>query len=83
MSPFKKVPFVNTPVLPMISIPRLVRTPVIVPLETIRPHTKSCHVSKLDVCSNISHHVIAHNILSVYVRGIHVSGPFDLFSILN
>ena len=83
ISPFKNVPLVRMTALLSMVPPIAVVTPFIWSPTTNKPVTVSCQKSTLDVFSNRLLHSAENIILSLWQRGLHIAGPFDLLSILN
>ena len=83
ISPFKKVPFVKTTALALISEPSAVSTPTHLPPSTMIPVTESCQKSSPSVFSSMERQAEAKWYLSFCVRGLHIAGPLDRLSILN
>ena len=81
--PLRKVPLVRMTALLSISPPIMVFTPLTWSPSTMSPTTVSCQKSRLGVFSNRLRHSAENIILSLWQRGLHMAGPFDLLSIRN
>ena len=84
ISPFRNVPAVNTMLFAYISVPHNVLIPnTLLSLSTIISSAWSCQMSRLSVLSSIFLHSQIYFSLSHCALGLHIAGPFDMFSNLN